>query len=313
MNSTTQTTQVARQADTFSNWITGEGVKSKITAMVSGARGEQLVTAIVTAVNQNAQLGQCERGSILSAALTGAALNLFASPSLGHFYMVPYGGKAQFQLGYKGMIQLAMRSGDYLSINAVELREGELRAWNPLTEEIDVEMETDATVREALPVIGYLARFKLLNGFTKTIYWSREKVIAHAKRFSKSFSKKDAPWQEHFDRMAKKTVLRELIGGWGVMSVQMERAHTADMAVIRDDGSFDYIDMPEGSTNGNSIVGTTALPECPPERFEEELQAWAEIVLSGKKTPQQITQTAATKYALTEEQQARILKLQTGE
>ncbi|MDR2209391.1 MAG: recombinase RecT [Azoarcus sp.] len=307
---TTQTS-VARQQDTFSNWITGAGVKSKIAAMVSGVRGEQLVTAIVTAVNQNAQLGQCERGSILSAALTGAALNLSASPSLGHFYMVPYGGKAQFQLGYKGMIQLAMRSGDYFSINAMELREGELRAWNPLTEEIDVEMVTDATVRDALPIIGYLARFKLLNGFTKTIYWSREKVVAHAKRFSKSFAKKDSPWQEHFDAMAKKTVMRDLLGRWGVMSIQMERAHTADMAIVRDDGSFDYIDMQDGSTD--SIAGAAALPECTPEKFEEELHKWAEVVLSGKKTPEQIADMVGTKYALTEEQRARIMKLQTGE
>jgi recombination protein RecT len=312
MNSTTQTTAVARQADTFSNWITGQGVKTKIATMISGERGEQLVAAIVTAVNQNAQLAKCERGSILSAALTGAALNLSASPSLGHFYMVPYGDKAQFQLGYKGMIQLAMRSGEYLSINAVELRQGELESWNPLTEEISVVIEEDATVRDSLPVVGYVAMFRLLNGFTKTVYWSKERVISHAKRFSRAFNKSGSPWQEHFDEMGKKTALRDLIGGWGVMSIQMERAHRTDMTVIRDDGSLDCIDaLDGGETNG--IAGQAALPECPAEKFEEVLQGYAEVAMSGKKTPEQIAEMAGTKYALTDEQRARILKLQTGE
>ena len=301
--------QLATQTkDNFSGWITGPRVKERIYAMMDGERGAQFVTSLVAAVNLNPALEQCNRGSILSAALQGAALNLSPSPSTGHFFMVPYGGKAQFQLGYKGMIQLAMRSGQYRHINALEIRRGEMQGWNPLTEELRVTIIEDDAERDALPVTGYVARFELLNGFVKTVYWSRARVDAHGRRYSMSFLKKEAPWQTNHDAMAKKTALRDLLGHWGPMSIEMETAYRADMAVIGDDGTLDYIDAPP---EDGAMVGTTALPECPPERFDAEIQKWAEIVLTGKKAPGQIAAMASTKYALTEEQKGRILRLQT--
>lgn len=228
--------------DTFSNWITGPGVQAKIMSMMRGSKGSQFTTSLVAAVTLNPALGKCERGSILSAALQGAALDLSPSPSTGHFYMVPYGNSVQFQLGYRGMIQLAMRSGKYRHLNACEIREGELKGWNPLTEELSIEIEESDSIRESLPVIGFVARFELLNGFTKTVYWSKKRIESHARRYSKTFNSKSSPWQSNFNEMAIKTTLRDLIGHWGPMSIEMEQCYHADTGVITPDGNIEYID-----------------------------------------------------------------------
>jgi recombination protein RecT len=167
---------------------------------------------------------------------------------------------AQFQLGYKGYIQLAIRSGYYKKLNVLAIKQGELIRFDPLNEEIEVKLEEDDTKREALPTIGYYAMFEYHNGFRKAIYWSREKMMAHADKYSMAFSaekyrdllagkipqgemwKFSSFWYKDFDGMAYKTMLRQLISKWGIMSIDLQKAIDGDMATINDDGSVDYVD-----------------------------------------------------------------------
>lgn len=203
----------------------------------------------------------------------------FPFPQLGQYYMVPFndrerGKVAQFQLGYKGYIQLAIRSGQYKKLNVLAIKDGELIKFDPLNEEIEVRLIEDEEAREAAETIGYYAMFEYTNGFRKAIYWSKKKMLAHADKYSQAFSAnggtvktrygektkvsysdyvagnfdpKDAWmyssfWYKDFDGMAYKTMLRQLISKWGIMSIDMASAIDADMAVINDDGTKDYVD-----------------------------------------------------------------------
>ncbi|WP_199775458.1 recombinase RecT, partial [Microbulbifer pacificus] len=140
--------------------------------------------------------------------------------NLGYAWIVPYGGKAQFQLGYKGYIQLALRTGQYRNINVIEVYEGELKSFNRLTEEIELDFEN----RESDKVIGYTGFFELINGFRKTVYWSKEEIEKHKKKFSKS----DFGWKNDWDAMAKKTVIRNMLNKWGILSVDMQKGMVED-------------------------------------------------------------------------------------
>lgn len=211
-------------------------------------RSAKFIAGITSAVATNQTLQECDAGSILSGALLGEALNLSPSPQLGQYYLVPFKGKAQFQLGYKGYIQLAIRSGQYKKLNVLAIKEGELISYDALNEEIDVKLIDDEEERENANTIGYYAMFEYTNGFRKTLYWSKNKMKKHATQYSQSYMKdiKDGTrysfWSKDFDGMAFKTMLRQLISKWGIMSVEMQEALSKDMAVIREDGSYDYVD-----------------------------------------------------------------------
>jgi recombination protein RecT len=180
----------------------------------------------------------------VSGALLGESLNLSPSPQLGHYYLVPYANKATFQLGYKGFLQLAERTGNYRKIIAQPIKEGELISYNPLEEELKINPILDDTTRENAKTIGYYAMFEYINGFRKVIYWSKEKMENHAIRYSKGYQAKKGYtfWEKDFDAMACKTMLRQLISKWGIMSTDMQIAYQADQSVINADGSVDYID-----------------------------------------------------------------------
>ncbi len=193
-------------------------------------RAPQYMSSIVNLVNSDVNLKKCEPMSIIASCMVAATMDLPVDKNLGYAWVVPYGTKAQFQMGYKGYIQLALRTGQYKAINVVEIREGELISWNPLSEEVEI----DFTKRKSDKVIGYAGYFKLLNGFEKTVYWSREDVEAHAKKFSKTYSFKNGVWQTDFDRMAKKTVLRNLLSKWGILSIEMQKAYSADNNAVKD-------------------------------------------------------------------------------
>lgn len=224
--------------------------QANVQAMVAdvvGKNAERFTASIISAVTTNDQLRQCDNSSILSCALLGTSLELSPSPQLGHYYMVPYKGKATFQLGYKGYIQLALRSGVYKKINVIAVKEGELKSWNPLTEELDIQVVEDDEEREKLESVGYAASFVYHNGFEKIIYWSKEKMTAHAKRYSKTYSNSASPWQLNFEAMAFKTMLRQLISKWGLMSIddqsqQIQRAFEVDMTVGTDTNNRTYFD-----------------------------------------------------------------------
>lgn len=263
---------------TFSSYLTGDLVRKKVNEMVGGRDGQRFITSIISAVSVNPALSECEYGTILSAAMLGESLKLSPSPQLGQYYMVPFNDKkrkckvAQFQLGYKGYIQLAIRSGYYKKINVISIKEGELVRFDPLEEEIEVNLIEDEIEREAAPTSGYYAMFEYHNGFKKAMYWSKEKMIAHADKFSQAFSKdavqasdprfnkvsfadfeagkvadKDmwlysSFWYKDFDGMAYKTMLRQLISKWGIMSIELQTAIDKDMAAIHEDGTVDYVD-----------------------------------------------------------------------
>ena len=244
------------QKQTFSAFLATDAMKKKINEMVGGKDGQQFVTAIISAVSTNPQLAECENSSIVSAALLGQALKLSPSPQLGQYYIVPFNNSdrgckvAQFQLGYKGYIQLAIRSGQYKKINVLAIKEGELIEYDQLNEEIKVNLIEDEELREQAKTIGYYAMFEYMNGFRKTIYWTKQKMEAHALKYSKGYKAKKGYtfWEKDFDGMAYKTMLRQLISKWGIMSVDMQTAMEKDMAVIKENGDYEYID-----NNSNEI------------------------------------------------------------
>lgn len=258
-NSKQQLMQIAEQnkaklnAMTFGGFINTQTVKQKINAMLGQDRGLRFITGITSAVTTNPTLAQCTNDSIFNGALLGETLNLSPSPQLAHYYLVPFKDKekgmvAQFQLGYKGYIQLAIRSGQYTRLNVVDIKQGELIKYDPLTEEINVQLIDDELAREQAETIGYYAMFEYKNGFRKSLYWSKTKMMEHAKKYSQGY-KKDLLngtsytfWSKDFDGMAFKTMLRQLISKWGIMSVEMQKAFEGDMGVIGNNGEVDYID-----------------------------------------------------------------------
>ena len=230
-------------------YLTQDAVKNQINEVIGGRDGQRFISAIVSAVNTNPALQECTNQSILSGALLGESLKLSPSPQLGQYYLVPFNDKnagkvAQFQLGYKGYIQLAIRSGYYKKLNVLAIKEGELVKFDPLNEEIEVNLIADEEAREKATTIGYYAMFEYTNGFRKAIYWSRRKMEAHAEKYSAGYRAKKGYtfWEKDFDGMAYKTMLRQLISKWGIMSIEMQQAIDADMAVINNDGTKNYVD-----------------------------------------------------------------------
>lgn len=279
-NSLTKTNQ-----KTFSNFLMGDAIKKKINETVGGANGQRFITSILSAVSTNPSLQECEHSSIISAAFLGEALKLSPSPQLGQYYLVPFNKKsydangkeikikvAQFQLGYKGYIQLAERTGTYRTINVLAIKEGELIKYDPLNETIEVNLIEDDEIREQTPTVGYYAMFEYLNGFRKTMYWSKKKMLSHADTYSSAFSKEayqkiqegkipqkdlwkySSFWYKDFDGMAYKTMLRQLISKWGIMSIEMQEAYTKDMAEIKMDGDYNYIENSEDTEVTGTVI-----------------------------------------------------------
>ena len=243
-------------------YLTQDAVKNQINNVIGGKDGQRFISAIISAVNTNPSLQDCTNQSILSGALLGESLKLSPSPQLGQYYLVPFNDNsrnlkfAQFQLGYKGYIQLAIRSGQYKKLNVLAIKEGELIRFDPLNEEIEVNLIQDEDEREAAKTIGYYAMFEYVNGFRKAIYWSKAKMEAHAMKYSNGYRAKKGFtfWEKDFDAMAFKTMLRQLISKWGIMSIEMQTALDADMAVINEDGTKNYVD-------NDSEVVTEAQPQ----------------------------------------------------
>lgn len=221
------------------------------------ARAARFTASITSAVSNQPEIKKCTAETILSAALLGESLNLSPSPQLGQFYIVPYRDNknnrdvATFQLGYKGYVQLALRSGNYKKLNVLEIKDGEFVSWNPLTEELIINPIDDVVERELKETVGYCASFEYLNGFTKTIYWTKNQMEAHAQKYSKAYQsdkrngRKNNLWSTQFDEMAKKTMLRQIISKWGIMSTEMQEAYVKDNSVITDNDTPEYIDNQE--------------------------------------------------------------------
>ena len=261
----------------FSLAIQSDGYKNLINNTLGDPkRATRFITAITSAVSTNPALQECDAGTILSSALIGESLGLSPSPQLGQYYLVPYNDTknnrkvAQFQMGYKAYLQLAVRTGQYENLNVVPIKQGELIRFDPITEEIEVKVIEDEEERAKTPTVGYYAFFKLLNGFHKGIYWSKEKMLAHADKYSNAFSKENYQlyisgnvpkselwkyssfWYKDFDGMAMKTMLRQLLSkGYAPMSIEMQTAMANDQGVpVVQNNEFvgvDYVDnRPKG-------------------------------------------------------------------
>lgn len=231
-------------------YLTQDAVKNQINNVIGGKDGQRFISAIVSAVNTNPTLQECTNPSILAGALLGESLKLSPSPQLGHYYLVPFNDKnkgkvAQFQLGYKGYIQLAIRSGQYKKLNVMAIKQGELEYFDPLNEDIKINLMVENwDAREQAETMGYYAFFELTNGFRKAIYWSKKQMEAHATKYSMGYRAKKGYtfWEKDFDSMAYKTMLRQLISKWGIMSIEMQNAYDADTAVINEDGTREYVE-----------------------------------------------------------------------
>ena len=213
-------------------------------------KSDGFMASVLNLVNNDSYLSSVDPMSIVTSAMVAASLDLPVDKNLGYAWIIPYKGKAQFQLGYKGYIQLAQRSGQYQSLNVIEVYEGELRGWNRLTEQF----EFDPEGRLSDKVIGYVGYFELLNGFKKTVYWTKQEIELHKRKFSKS----DFGWKKDFDAMAKKTVLRNMLSKLGILSVEMQKATVTDENVVKDINE-----------NGD-ILSDTNVEEDTPERKEAE-------------------------------------------
>lgn len=215
-----------------------------------GKKSQGFMTSIINVVNGNTDLKECDPNTVIGSAGVAASLDLPIDPNLGFAYIVPFntkvGGKfvkkAQFMLGYKGFVQLAMRSGAYKTISASEIYEGEIVSYNRITSEIELGEPTSDKV------VGYIAYFKLLNGFEKYLYMTKQEIENHAKTFSKTYASEYGIWKKDFNGMAVKTVLKRLLSKYGILSIEMNSAIVNDQGVIPNlesvDETVDYVDNP---------------------------------------------------------------------
>ena len=287
----TKTTTQVQKKETFTSYLSKEGVKKQIASILGGKRGISFTASLVSAYQANPALQECTYGSILSAALLGESLNLSPSSSLGQFWMIPYNNtkkgckEASFQIGANGYKQLAMRTGQYRDLDFIEVREGEYLGRDEVTGKRLFRFISDDEQREALPVVGYLAYFELTNGFRKSMYWSVSQMEAHADQYSNAFSidayrklqngeipekdmwKYSSYWYSNFSGMAEKTLIKNLLKKWGILSTELQQAIDADMAVINEDGTKIYVDNDED----HSIVADAEAKVVEPEPKDEPM------------------------------------------
>lgn len=254
------------QFKTVAHFLNSDSTKKYLESMLKERTG-QFVTSLVSLSNITPGLAKCDPKTLLYCGLKAASMNLPLDNNLGFAYAIPYKRKvmvdgkpveiieAQFQAGYRAFIQLAQRTSQYKRINVIDIRAGELVNWDPFTEELELCLIEDIEKRDKQAIIGYAGMFELLNGYRKVSYWTREKVLKHAKRFSKTFGK--GPWQTDFDAMAKKTVIKDLLSKWGPLSTEMQEAVKFDQSVIKKDDESgeeipEYIDAQYEAAEGES-------------------------------------------------------------
>ncbi len=230
------------------NFLLTQAVEDKFQKIL-GDKSNAFTSTLLSVVNSNYQLAQCDHNSIFMSAALSATLDLPINPNLGFAYIVPYRNKdgkqvAQLQVGYKGFIQLAHRTGAYKRINVMPIYKGQIKQFNPLEEIYEFDFSLEKTSTE---VIGYAAFFELNNGFKKTIYWNVGKIIAHASKYSKSYSNVSGIWKSNFDDMAQKTLIKHMLSKYGILSVDVVKAIEADQTEVKNvdvNGNIDveYVD-----------------------------------------------------------------------
>ena len=296
---TTNQRQLSSNQPKFSVFMNQEQIKHLVSQAL-GKNAQRFTASIISAVSTNPALQKCTQRSVLSGALLGESLGLSPSPQLGQYYLVPFDKKdrqgnvietnAQFVLGAKGYKQLAMRSGQYLDIDVFEIKEGEYKGRDKFTGKQKFEFIENDDERDALPTVGYMAYFELLNGFRKQVYWTKAKMLKHADTYSPAFRadkyddyingkipknelyKYSSFWYKNFDEMAFKTLLRHLISQWGVMSIEMQDAFVRDNAVIKENGEPEYVEYDENAFSApvqEAETGAQSVAEPTPEEQGE--------------------------------------------
>lgn len=241
-------------AVTLKSMLGNDNVKARFQEIL-GKKAPGFISSILSVANSNTLLQKADPKTVMNSAVIAATLDLPINPNLGFAYIVPFGGQAQFQLGYKGFVQLAMRSGQYKTINVREVYEGEIIKENKFTGEYEFGEKTSNNV------VGYMAYFKLVNGFEKFLYMSKDELEAHGKKYSQTYKRGSGLWATDFDSMAKKTCLKQLLSKYGILSIEMQRAQTFDQAVVKndlieediDDANIEYVDNNPAEARRNAI------------------------------------------------------------
>lgn len=262
-----------------------DAVANKISELMGNKqKSKAFLTSALSVIQSNELLKKADELSVYQSVMTAVTLDLPINPNLGFAYIVPYKGKAQFQIGYKGLIQLCWRSGNFKTISSTEIFEGQLVEENPLTG-----FQFDWKAKTSEKVIGYAAYFELLNGASKTFYMPKENVEKHAKKYSQSYKKGFGVWSDDFDSMAKKTVLKLLLSRYAPMTIEMQTAAMADQAVVEDfeNQKYNYDD------NASAVI-IEDKPLLDDEAFEQA----KETIKSGDTTLSDIQEI----YQLSEKQ-----------
>ena len=273
------------------NALNANEIKTRFNEVL-GAKAPQFMASVTNVVANSDYLQKCDPNSIMAAAFIAASLDLPIDPNLGRAYIVPYGTKAQFIIGYKGLVEMAIRTGKYKDMNAVEVYSDELLEYNPILGKLRfVEDFTKCKQRAAgkrEDIVGYYAYYELLTGFAKGLYMTKEQVIQHAERYSQAYQKKrkDSPWFTNFDEMAKKTVLKRLLSKFAILSVgePMAKAITEDQKVYDGFGEGQYLDnMEEPATDEAAEAVVEKIAE---KAKAEKAQPKPEIDPAPEPTPE---------------------------
>ena len=261
----------------ISQFLEREGVKTKFAELL-GKRSTGFITSLLSLVNNSEYLAKATPETIYTAAMMAATLDLPINANLGFAYIIPYGDQAQFQMGYKGFIQLALRSGQFKNISAAPIYKGQITEEDPLKGFV-----FDWSKKESDEIVGYAAFFSLLNGFEKTFYMSSEKITEHGKKFSKNYNNSSSLWKKDFESMAMKTVLKLLLSKYAPMSIEMQRAVIADQSVINDVETMDveYVDAGK-STEEINIEDLQLLYDIKKEALSKAEQISIERILENK-------------------------------
>lgn len=271
-------TGVAKKATTpqqvIKEFFTAESVQNRFKELL-GKKAQGFVASVLQVVNSSDYLQKADPKTIYQAAMMAATLDLPINQNLGFAYIIPYGSSAQFQMGYKGYIQLAQRSGLFKTISAAPIFEGQLIEENPLTGFI-----FDFTKKSSDKITGYAAYFELLNGFSKTLYMTEKELTAHGARFSQTFKTGRGLWKDDFNSMAIKTVLKLLLSKFAPLSIEMQKAVLSDQAVIHDAETLDvdYVDNTEDFKTGAAEIEMDRLiGEINSAKSKSELEALGTI------------------------------------
>lgn len=272
-------------------------VKTKLTELL-GKNASTFATSVLQIVNSNDMLAEATPSSIFNAACMAATLNLPINANLGFAHIVPYRNRgagtvdAQFQLGYKGFIQLAQRSGQFKIISYAVVHEGQLVSEDPLKGYVfDWSVKSDK-------VIGYVSYFQLLNGFESYLYMSHEQAMAHGKRYSQSFKKNYGVWHDNFDAMALKTVVKLNLSQKAPLSIDLQKAIEADQGIIKENGAIEYVDAQE-------VIAKSPPAFYPQDQFDTNLQKWKKVIEGGKPVDDLIAMIES-KAPLTEAQKSAL-------